>query len=160
MARIAGVIGVAILDTSWLLELYRVPGYFEKSRTLGVKRKTADIGEAGYELFVTVPVLFEIASHITHVRKGGRRRALGKRLRADIASSIDRASPWTIATVGSDILLRSDDVIRLADRFLEEAGPNYSFANISIIDLAAKLRRPERTVRILTFNDRIGAYSD
>lgn len=160
MARIAGVSGVAILDTSWLLELYRVPGYFEKSRTRDVERRTAAVGKAGYELFVTVPVLFEVASHITHVRKGGRRRALGKRLRDDIASSIDRESPWTIATVGREILLRAEDVIRLADRFLEETGPNYSFANISIIDLAAKLRRPERTVRVLTFDGRLAAYSD
>ena len=160
MARIAGVSGAAILDTSWLLELYRVPDYFEEARTPHVREETAKIVEAGYELFVTVPVLFEVASHITHVRKGGRRRALGKRLRDDITSSVGHERPWTIATVGREILLRSEDVIRLADRFLEEAGPNYSFANISIIDIAAKLRRPERTVRILTFNDRIRAYSD
>ena len=152
--------GVAILDTSWLLELYRVPGYFEKSRTRGVERRTAAVGKAGYELFVTVPVLFEVASHITHVRKGGRRRALGKRLRDDIASSIDRESPWTIATVGREILLRAEDVIQLANRFLESSGPNYSFADISIIDLAAKLRRPERTVKILAFDSQLLSYSD
>ena len=160
MARIAGVSGVAILDTSWLLELYRVPGYFEDSRTLPVRTQTADLASVGYELFVTVPVLFEVASHITHVRDGHRRRSLGKRLRDNIASSVDHERPWTIATVGREILLRAEDVIRLADRFLEEAGPNYSFADISIIDLAAKLRRPERTVRILTFDGRLAAYSD
>ena len=160
MARIAGVTRAAILDTSWLLELYRVPGYFDASRTPEVRSETTEVIEAGGELFVTVPVLFEVASHITHVRDGRRRRNLGKRLRDDIASSIDRESPWTIATVGREILLRAEDVIRLADRFLEEAGPNYSFANISIIDLAAMLRRPERTVRVLTFDGRLAAYSD
>lgn len=160
MARVAVLSGVAILDTSWLLELYQVPGYFEAPRTPQVREETAEVIEAGCELFVTVPVLFELASHITHVRDGRRRRTLGNRLRDDIGSSVDRRRPWTVATVGRDILLRSEDVIRLAERFLEEAGPNYSFANISIIDLAAKLRRPERTVRILTFNDRIGVYSD
>ena len=160
MARIAAVSSVAILDTSWLLELYRVPGYFEESRTPHVRNEIADMGKAGYELFVTVPVLFEVASHITHVRDGHRRRTLGKKLLEDITKSFDKKEPWTIVAVGSDILLRSQDVIRLAERFLEESGPNYSFADISIIDLTSELRRPERTVRILTFDSQLAAYSD
>ena len=78
MARIAGVNDIAILDTSWLLELYRVPDYFEEARTPHVREETAELAGAGYELFVTVPVLFEVASHITHVRRGGRRRTLSE----------------------------------------------------------------------------------
>ena len=69
---------VAILDTSWLLELYQVPGYFNESRTNHVRNETTDIVTAGCERFVTVPVLFEVASHITHVRDGRRRNTLGK----------------------------------------------------------------------------------
>ena len=33
MARVTVLSGAAILDTSLLLELYRVPGYFDESRT-------------------------------------------------------------------------------------------------------------------------------
>ena len=65
MARVAALRGTAILDTSWLLELYRVPGDFQESRTDLVRAETAKLNGAGYELFVTVPVLFEVASHIT-----------------------------------------------------------------------------------------------
>ena len=160
MARVGALSRVAILDTSWLLEFYRVPGYFEGSRTPQVRQQARELDKAEYKLFVTVPVLFEVANHITHVRDGHRRRALSKGLLENITSSFDENAPWTVVTVGREILLRSEDVIRLADRFLEETGPNYSFANISIIDLADKLRQPERPVKILTFNDRIGAYSD
>ena len=160
MARVAGLSVTAILDTSWLLELYRVPGYFDASRITTVQTETAELIDAGCELFVTVPVLFEVASHITHVRIGRRRRLLGERLRDDIASSIDRERPWTIATVGQEILLRSQDVIRLAERFLESSGPNYSFADISIIDLAAVLRRRRRTVKILAYDAQLESYSD
>ena len=95
----------AILDTSWLLELYRVPGYFREERTHDVRSETARIAGDGCELFVTVPVLFEVASHITHVRDGHRRRILGKKLLDDIKSSMDRDAPWTIAVVGGDVLL-------------------------------------------------------
>ena len=160
MARIAVLSGTAILDTSWLLELYRVPSYFDESRTLPVRTETAELINARCELFVTVPVLFEVASHITHVRDGRCRRTLGERLRDDITSSFNRDSPWTIATVGREILFRSQDVIQLAERFLESSGPNYSFADISIIDLAAELRRRGRTVKILAFDGQLTSYSD
>ena len=99
--------------------------------------------------------MFEVASHITHVRDSRRRRTLGEKLRDDITSSINRDSPWTITTVRRDILFRSQDVIRLAERFLESSGPNYSFADISIIDLAAQLRQPGRTVKILAFDGQL-----
>lgn len=160
MARVVALSDVAILDTSWLLELYRVPGYFDDTRTDNVQTETEGLIEVRYELFVTVPVLFEVASHITHIRDGRRRRILGERLRDNVASSIARESPWTIATVGRNILLRSQDVIQLAERFLESSGPNYSFADISIIDLASQLRRPGRTVRILAFDEQLESYSD
>ena len=160
MARVATLSGVAILDTSWLLELYRVPGYFEESRTDPVRTETSELIDAKFELFVTVPVLFEVASHINHVRDGRRRHTLGKRLHRDITKSIDRESPWTIATVGQEILFRSQDIIELAKRFLELSGPNYSFADISIIDLSMQLRRPGRTVKILAFDQQLTSYSD
>lgn len=160
MARVAKLSGTAILDTSWLLELYRVPGYFDEARTPFVRNETAELIDARCELVVTVPVLFEVASHITHVPDGRRRRTLSKKLRDDIKSSIERESPWMIATVGRNILLRAEDVIQLAERFLESSGPNYSFANISIIDLAAELRRAGRTVKILTYHGQLGSYSN
>lgn len=160
MARVAVLSGAAILDTSWLTELYRVPGCFEESRTDTVRTGTYELIGAEYELFVTVPVLFEVASHITYVRDGKRRRSLGEKLASDIESSIDGERPWTIAAVGREILLRSSDVIRLARRFLDSTGPNYSFADISVIDLANELRRPGRTVRILAFDEQLAAYSD
>ena len=160
MARVAVVSDAAILDTSWLLELYRVPGYFKASHTSRVYTETDELLDASVELFVTVPVLFEVASHITHVRDGGRRRALAERLRDDIRSSFDRESPWMIARIRSDILLRADDVLKLAEKFLESAGHNYSFAGISIIDLVAQLRAPGRAVKILTFHEQLAAYSD
>ena len=153
----------AILDTSWLLDLYQVKGYFNESRTNYVQNETADIVTAGCERFVTVPVLFEVASHITHVRdrnNGNCRRRLGKRLLENIENSLALDSPWTIVAVGGDVLLRSKDLIRLAERFLESSGPNYSFANISVIDLATELRKRRRTVRILTFKKELAAYSD
>ena len=57
--------GVAILDTSWLLELYRVPGCSDSKRTGLTVSETAKLVDANCELLVTVPVLFEVSNHIT-----------------------------------------------------------------------------------------------
>lgn len=164
MARVAALSGAAILDTSWLLELYRVPRNFKESRTEPVRTETEEFVASGGELFVTVPVLFEVASHIAHVRDGRRRRTLAERLRDDIRDSVDRESPWTVvtdrATVGLDILLRSEDVVQLAERFLESSGPGYSIADISVIDLSIRLRRSGKLVKILAFDKQLSAYSD
>ena len=159
MAGIPVLSGIAILDTSWLLELYRVPGYCKKSRFCSVQEKTGGIINAGGELLVTVPVLFEVANHVTHVRDGRRRRELNKRFRDDVNQSIDGFGPWTIVATGKDVLLRSEDLIRLADRFLQASGENYSFADISIIDLAVTLQGKNRMVEILTFDGQLAAYS-
>ena len=159
MAGILVLSSIAILDTSWLLELYRVPGYSKESRYPDVLKQTNCIVGAGGELIVTVPVLFEVASHITHVRDGRRRRKLGTQFRDAVKQSIDGSGPWTILTTDKGILLRSEDVVRLADRFLQASGENYSFANISIIDLATTLHERSRTVEVLSFNERLAAYS-
>ena len=152
----------AILDTSWLLELYKVPGYFKESRTPVVHEETDRLLKAGWELFVTAPVLFEVASHINHVRDGGRRHTLGEGCIRTLSVPFNAATLWTIASFGPQILLRSQDILRLAARFLESTGPNYSFADISIIDLAEALRRPlgGRAVKILAFDQQLIAYSD
>ena len=110
-------------------------------------------------MFVTVPVLFEVANHITHVRDGCLRRTLSGKFRDHVKQSLDGSGPWTIVATGEGILLRSEDVVRLADRLWQASGENYSFADISIIDLAATLRGKNRAVEILTFDGQLAAYS-
>ena len=139
----------AILDTSWLVELYRVPACFDESRTSRVLTETAEFVDTGGVLFVTVPMLFEVASHITRARDGSRRRILAEKFRNDIHNSLNRDYPWTIVTVGTDILLRAPDVLALAEKFLEFTGPNYSFADISVIDLTEELRQNQKWSRSL-----------
>ena len=152
---------IAILDTSWLLELYRVPGHCHDARFDHVRRETARAADAGAELCVTVPVLFEVAGHVTHAPDGHRRRALRNRFRNDVRTSIDEGAPWTIISPDRDILLRADDLVRLADRFLQTAGEAHSFADISIIDLAESLRARggNREFKILAFDRQLEAYS-
>ena len=159
MGRVAVLSDAAILDTSWLLELYQVPGHSSESRKLRVLTETAEFVTADGELFVTVAVLFELANHIVRVRDGNRRRSLAEKLHIDIRNAVDHDSPWTIAAVHPSILLRPRDVVELAERFVSSSGPNYSFADISIIDLADELRQSFNMVKILEFDGQLKSYS-
>lgn len=148
-----------ILDTSWLLELYQVPGDSKKARHKGVLRQ-AEAATQG-RMLVTVPVLFEVANHIVHVRNGHHRHRLIKQYTEHVNTSLNGETPWTVVRRSQDdILLRTEDLIELADRFVEAAGPGYSLADISIVDLALRLQRRKQSVQILAFDEQLEAYSD
>lgn len=147
-----------ILDTSWLLELYQVPGDSKPQRHEHVLEQAKEAAQG--RMYVTVPVLFEVASHIVRVRNGHHRRSLIRKFREHLGTSLRDAVPWTVARAPqNDILLRAEDLIKLADRFAEESGAGYSLANISIIDLKQWLQRRQLNVRILTFNQQLQAYA-
>ena len=147
-----------ILDTSWLLELYRVPGDSKPQRHAHVLVQAKEAAQG--RMYVTVPVLFELANHIVRVRNGHHRRRLIMKFREHLGSSLRDAAPWTVAhALQNDILLRAQDLIKLADRFAEGSGAGYSLADISIIDLAQWLQQRQLNVRILTFDQQLEAYA-
>jgi len=122
--------------------------------------KTTAAVERNERLWVTIPVLFEVANHISHISQGHFRRELSRRFVKDIRGSFEREIPWVVSSVDKDILLRAHDIVRLADQFLQHKGPHYSFTDISIIDLAEQFRIRKRKARILSFDERLRAYSD
>ena len=158
MGRVFVVSGAAILDTSWLLELYKVPGDSNPQRFESVREQAAVAAQG--RMHVTVPVLFEVANHIVHVRNGHYRRRLITRFREDVSKSLRDEVPWTVfRALQNDILLRAQDLIKLADRFAEESTTGYSLADISIIDLAQRLQKRQLKVRILAFDKQLEAYA-
>lgn len=149
----------AILDTSWLLELYQVPGHSKKGRheeVLGQARAAMQ-----GRMLVTVPVLFEMANHIVRIRNGHHRRRLIKQFSEHLNSSLKDETPWTVVRRSQDdILLRTEDLIELASRFVKESAVGYSLADISIVDLALHLRKGGQSVQVLAFDKQLVAYSD
>lgn len=111
-------------------------------------------------MFVTLPVLLEIANHIVRVEPGGIRRKLIWQYRDNIEDSLKTQTPWPIVgDPDGGALLRADTLIELADRFVAHSGKGYSLADISVIDLAARLREQRRVVEILTFDHELAAYA-
>ena len=149
----------SILDTSWLLERYQVPGDSNPQRYEAVRRQ-AEAAVLRGRLYATVPVVFEVANHIVNVRNGHHRRRLIGNFRDAVSTSLEDEVPWTIVgPLRDDILLRAQDLAELADRFAAESATGYSLANISVIDLTQRLQSRGLRVHILTFNEQLAAYA-
>lgn len=159
MDRVRVVTDCAILDTSWLLEFYRVPGHSRKDRHTEVTAQARD--DSRDDVFLTTPVIFEFANHLVHVKDGNRRRQLIERYCTHLTASLNDDGPWTVvADPGEGILLRAKTLIELAERFVRDSGQGNSLADISVIDLVGRLRRRGRKVQVLSFDPKLAAYSD
>ncbi len=64
---------VYLIDTSYLLELFAVPGCSTEAAVAEVRRRVKDGARNGARLYVTVPCIFELASHISDVADGNLR---------------------------------------------------------------------------------------
>lgn len=89
---------VYVIDTSYLLEIFEVPGHSNKEARFKIKRRLAAAVKSDARLYVTIPSIYELANHISHVSDGNIRRSLAERVRDDVLSSLDPAqrTPWTI----------------------------------------------------------------
>ena len=87
---------VYVIDTSCLLELFAVPGCSTKEAVDEIRSRFADAVKRSARLYLTVPSIYELANHISHVPNGNVRLSLAKRLRDDVLSSLEEGVPWTI----------------------------------------------------------------
>lgn len=87
---------VYVIDTSYLLEIFAVLGHSTKEARDEIKSRIAAAAQSGARLFVTVPSIYELANHISHVSDGDARWSLAEQLKNDVLSSLDQGTPWTI----------------------------------------------------------------
>ncbi|RKZ43236.1 MAG: hypothetical protein DRR16_28655 [Candidatus Parabeggiatoa sp. nov. 3] len=87
---------ILVIDTSYLLELFRVPGHSEEKaiREIRIRHEQAIKDKA--MLFVPLPCIFELGNHIADVRDETRRKALAHFLVQTIQTCVERSTPWTI----------------------------------------------------------------
>jgi len=78
-----------VIDTGYLLELFRVPKRFNESDAKEVKRRFSDAKTQLHNLYIPVPVLFELANHIVHVDNGYERLELANKFSKTVQQGID-----------------------------------------------------------------------
>ncbi len=87
-----------VIDTSYLLELYRVEGDYEEQAHLKIKERFQS--ESSSQFFVPVAVLFELANHIAdaHRKNFCSSQRIAKELQRKVQESLARPSLVTSPT--------------------------------------------------------------
>lgn len=147
-----------VIDTSYLLELYAVPGKSTKESITEIRKRLLSAAELRSPLYVTVPSIYELAKHIVRIRDGEVRREFAIRMRDDVLSSLDGGSPWTVIPSR-----RLDALGQLVSSFVENhIHDGIDLADGTLIDEARRLRRerysgPGWRVHIWTTDGRLKA---
>jgi predicted nucleic acid-binding protein len=154
---------VLVIDTSYLLELLKVPELFDPSFSEEVKKRFSRSVTAGHRLYVPFTIVFELANHIALVRDGGARKRLANFLAATVRSCIEETTPWIITPAAKDILYDLSELVRLCDLYAEElAIQGIGLSDTSIIEEARRLKRkynqPDDRVHIWTKDKKLKSH--
>lgn len=158
MAASAAVgLTVLVIDTSYLLELYKVPDYFDPTAHLAVKDRFARALAGPSRFYVPFPAVFEVANHIVDGREGSARAALAQRFVADILTSYEQAKPFIVTPAVDEESLKT--LLRVFSN--EFAVQRIGLTDASIIAEARRLKTKygkEAHVHIWTKDVRLKAH--
>ncbi|MBE2214386.1 MAG: hypothetical protein IAE82_10985 [Opitutaceae bacterium] len=87
---------IVVIDTCYLLELYKVPGFSSEANFAGVYDKIQTANSTNAQLVVSIPCILEFANHLADASSRGRSLEIAVKFRTHLESSIKEKSPWTI----------------------------------------------------------------
>jgi hypothetical protein len=91
-----------VLDTSYLLELFQIPAHSDPTRFPTVSADFKRAINSNYDMYLPLPVLFELGNHIAQIDDGHARREKANILNASIGSWLGNASPISITPLLSE----------------------------------------------------------
>ena len=147
-----------VIDTSYLLELYAVPGKSTKESISEIRKRLLSAAESRSPLYVTVPSIYELAKHIVRIPDGNQRRRYAVQVKNDVLSGLAEGTPWNV--IPSQQL---DALGQLVSSFVENhVHDGIDLADSTLIDEARRLRReryrgPGWRVHIWTTDGRLKA---
>lgn len=141
-----------VVDTSYLLELFRVPRCSDPDAFASVFSKFEQADGVNAQLFVPLPVLFELGNHIADVKDGGPRYRLVGELVGAVGVWLSGESAFTIVSSMDDARTVEDFCCALkglTDRFAELAPYRHGLTNTAVAQEAARLkdRHPSGSVK-------------
>lgn len=143
-----------VIDTSYLLELFAVPGNTQLQAAKAVQAKFAQAFNSNAQLFVPLPVLFELANHIADVKDGGARRKKALEL-------VDAVNAWLAGEVPITIVSSMDDSRTVGDfcaaltaltKQYEKLVPSqHGLTDTAVVMEAQRLREKHKDNRLQNF---------
>ena len=128
---------VYVIDTSYLLELFAVPGHSTKEATDEIRSRFATAVENKARFYVTVPSIYELANHISHVSDGNKRRSLAERVRDTVLLSLNQGTPWTIIP-SQQLDTFKNLIVSFVDNHISQS---IDLSDSTLIDEARRLKR-------------------
>ena len=127
---------IYVVDTSYLLELYRVPGFSTPTHYPNVVAKVSSAVSSGGLLFLPLPCVIEFANHLADSSNKQRALEIGRSFGAEIALSLRNSGPWRVAPVREDLsLFHTTLTTFLGHHLLSGVG----LCDVLTIDLARRL---------------------
>lgn len=79
---------VYVVDTSYLVEYYKVDGHYKDYSHQQIWQRFNIAITNKNTIYIPVPVIFELANHIAHVKNGDNRQHLAQQFVCDIQNSL------------------------------------------------------------------------
>lgn len=128
---------VYVLDTSYLLELFGVPGCSNDETSTEIRKRFSQAVEDDSRFYVPYACICEVGKHISEVGDGRSRRRLAKILCDTIKTSVNDNSPWIITP--ANVL---ESILDTCREFVGKYVVNgIDLADSSVIHEAERLRK-------------------
>ena len=139
-----------VVDTSYWVELLKIPKRFSEEKHLAIREKFAWAVERKATLYFPLPCVYELANHIAHVRNGNARRNLAEQLYQ------------TVTVQQLPIVVTPACAVNELSVFIEHFKNEYvtqgiGLADAAVIDAARHLKNPNNQVHIWTLEATIKA---
>jgi len=148
---------VLVIDTSYLLELYRVPHYSNDASHAAIKARFGKAIEQKSQLYVPFPAIFEVANHIVDGRDPGPRKKLAELFVGHVLQSFEKGQPFVITPALDEASLKE-----LLQQFANEFAPQrVGLTDTSIVSEAKRLKQKygaSYNVHIWTKDRRLKAH--
>jgi predicted nucleic acid-binding protein len=147
-----------VIDTGYLLELFRVPKRFNESDAKEIKRRFSDAETQHHNLYIPVPVLFELANHIAHVDNGYERLELANKFSKTVQQGIDPKEtfiniiPCEAFATASEL---SNSLESFSNKFVQQG---LGLTDSAVILEAENLKKPHNRVHIWTTDEPLKPY--
>ena len=139
-----------VVDTSYWVELFKIPRHSSEAKHLAIKEKFAWAVERKATLYFPLPCVYELANHIAHVRDGTARKNLAEQLYQ------------TVTAQQLPIVVTPACAVNELSVFIEHFKDEYvtqgiGLADAAVIDAARHLKNPNNQVHIWTLETAIKA---
>jgi hypothetical protein len=141
-----------VVDTGYLLELFRIPKRFNEADAEEIKHRFQIAQNQGNKLYIPIPVLFELANHIAHVDNGYERLILAKKFSETVKQGINpeitylNIIPCEVFAVASELSNNLDVFVqKFAEEFVHQG---LGFTDSAVLLEALSLKNDDKNKRV------------